>query len=85
MVDRKYVITEFGDTIFGDVMQFKLRIKQIRKEKGITLRELSDLSGVSKSHLSSIERNEKEAGYTVVVRIALALKVQLEDLIEIEK
>ena len=40
-------------------MNFSERIKQIRQEKKISLQELADLSGVSKSMISKIEREEK--------------------------
>ncbi|WP_181346814.1 helix-turn-helix domain-containing protein [Thalassobacillus sp. CUG 92003] len=33
------------------------RIKQIRKDKNLSLSELADRAGVAKSYLSSIERN----------------------------
>jgi XRE family transcriptional regulator of biofilm formation len=33
------------------------RVKELRKEKGISLTELADKAGVAKSYLSSLERN----------------------------
>lgn len=55
-------------------------IKKIRLERKLTQEELSILSGVSKSHIGDLERNEKEPTITVLCRLAKALKVKPEEL-----
>lgn len=40
-------------------MKIEILLKQIRLEKGMTLETLSQLSGISKGHLSKIERQDK--------------------------
>lgn len=38
------------------------------------------MTGISSSHLNYLEKNEKEATLSVVVRIALALNIKVEEL-----
>jgi transcriptional regulator with XRE-family HTH domain len=85
-VDRMYVIYTLRHTIFGDnKMEIKILLKEIREEKNITLRKLSEVTGISKSHLSYIERGEREPTLSVVVRIALALNIDIKDLYEVKR
>lgn len=54
----------------------------IRKQRGYTLSELSVRSGISKSYLSSIERNlQQNPSIHVMEKIALVLKVDLKRLL----
>ncbi|WP_228728185.1 helix-turn-helix domain-containing protein [Brevibacillus composti] len=63
------------------MMSFGLNVKQARKEKGLTLQELSDRSGVSPSMLSMIEREEKNPTLHVACQIAEALELTLSQLL----
>ncbi|MCI8396302.1 MAG: helix-turn-helix transcriptional regulator [Clostridia bacterium] len=64
-------------------MRIKMRIREVRESKGISLSRLSEMTHISKSHLSNVEREEKEPSFSIMVRIALALKVQIEELYNI--
>lgn len=64
-------------------LNIELLIKEIRKQKNITLDELSRRSGVSKTHINDIENNRKEPTLTIAISIAKALNVQLTDLFKI--
>ena len=66
-------------------MKVKILIKQKRKEKGMTLDTLSKLSGISKGHLSKIERQERDPKLSTIIQIALALKVRVTDLYKISR
>lgn len=55
-------------------------IKRIRKEKGLTLDELAETSGVSKSMLSEIERGGTNPTILVLWKIAEGLKTPLTEL-----
>lgn len=72
-------------TIFGDNMHVEILLKQIRKERNLSLRDLERMTGISKSHLNSIENNEKEASLSMMVRISLALNIDIKDLYEVSK
>lgn len=58
------------------------RIRQHRKAKGMTLHELSALSGVSKGALSKLENKPSNAGLETLEKIAKALKTTVSELIK---
>lgn len=64
-------------------MKIKILVKQVRQEKNMTLETLAKLSGVSKGHLSKIERQERDPKLSTIIQIALALKVNVSELYEI--
>lgn len=64
-------------------MRVELLIREVRINKNYTIDELSRLSGISKGHLSKIERQEVEPSISVLVRIALALKVDIKELYKV--
>ena len=55
-------------------------IKALRKQKNITLQELADRTGFTKSYLSKIERAGKAPPYSTVNRIATVLEVEVSHL-----
>ena len=65
-------------------MKIEILLKQIRLEKGMTLETLSQLSGISKGHLSKIERQEREPKISTLIWIAKALKVDVNNLYRVE-
>lgn len=64
-------------------IEVRYKIRLIRLKKGITLRELERISGVSRSEISAIERNKIDAKLTTLLMIALSLKVNITDLFDI--
>lgn len=56
-------------------------VKLCRSQKDWTLRELSKRSGIAVSHLSMIERNQRDASMTAIQSIANALGMPLNVLI----
>lgn len=62
-----------------------LLLNKVRKEKKISLERLSRISGISKTHLSDIERNLKMPSLLVMIKISKALKVSITDLYEVLK
>jgi transcriptional regulator with XRE-family HTH domain len=57
------------------------RVRQLRKERGWSLEALARASGVSRSMLSQIERNQANPTLAVAVRIARAFSLALGDLL----
>jgi DNA-binding XRE family transcriptional regulator len=45
--------------------------------------ELSRMTGISKSHLNYIEKNEKEPSLSIAIIIAQALNIKIEELYRI--
>ena len=69
-------------------LQLGNRLSLLRKRKNMTLDDLSDKSGVSKSILSQIERDLSNPTVTTISRIAEALNEKLSDFflkIEVEE
>ncbi|GEM_PF-6359208 len=70
---------------FGQVMEdntiFKIsnKIKEIRKEKGITIQEVADRAGVSKGLISQIENNRTIPSLLVLINIINALNIDLNE------
>lgn len=61
-------------------MHIEILIREVRRQKGMTISGLSRKSGVSAAHLSDIENDFKSPSLLVMVRIAKALDVDITDL-----
>lgn len=59
-----------------------LRIRQLRKARDLSLKDIAERSGFSISFLSQIERGKSSASVRVLVRIASALNVGMGNLFE---
>ncbi len=64
-------------------MRVEILIRQKRQEKDYTIDKLAELANMSKGHLSRIERGETEPTISTLVRVAMALKVKVEELYKI--
>lgn len=64
-------------------MHIEILLKQIREEKNVTIKKLAEKSGVSKTHISDIEKNFKMPSLIVMVKIAKALDVNITDLYKV--
>ena len=56
------------------------RIRNLRRNKGWSQKAVSELCGVSRSHLSQLERGELDAGLAMLAAIAGALKITVSRL-----
>ena len=56
------------------------RLRDLRRERGLSLEALADRSGVSRSNISLIERGESSPTAVVLDKLATALGVTLPDL-----
>lgn len=66
-------------------MKIEILVRKIRLKKNMTLETLAELSGISKGHLSKIERQERDPKLSTMIMIAKALNVDIEELYKIEK
>lgn len=64
-------------------MRIEILIREVRKKKNIKFETLAKMSGVSKSTLSKIERQEQEPKLSTMIQIALTLKVDIKELYKI--
>jgi XRE family transcriptional regulator, master regulator for biofilm formation len=60
------------------------KIKQLRIKKGLSISKLSVISNVSKGYLSSIENHETNPSAHMIQKIAKALEVPVEQLLDIQ-
>ncbi len=56
-------------------------VRVFRKYRKMTMTELAEAAGISQPHLSDIENGKKTGSVDVLKRIALTLRVDLDDLV----
>ncbi|WON93159.1 helix-turn-helix domain-containing protein [Sphingobacterium sp. Lzh-3] len=61
------------------IFKISNKIKEIRKEKGITIQEVADRAGVSKGLISQIENNRTIPSLLVLINIINALNIDLNE------
>ena len=57
------------------------KIRALRRAKGWSQQLLADHAELERAHLSRLEDGRREAGLRVLERIAIALDVEVEDLV----
>jgi transcriptional regulator with XRE-family HTH domain len=57
------------------------KIRALRRAKGWSQQLLADHAELERAHLSRLEEGRREAGLRVLERIAIALDVEVEDLV----
>jgi len=65
-------------------IELTFRFRWKRNARGISLENLSELTGISVSQLSDIERNKKMPSFDKIVKIALALDVGVNEIYEVK-
>ena len=60
------------------------RVKKLRRQRALTLEQLAELTGVSRSMLSQIEREQVNPTFHVAYRIAQAFGISLGELVDEE-
>lgn len=62
-------------------MRVGRRIREFRQAKGWSQQLLADHAELERAHLSRLEEGKREAGLRILERIAIALGVEVEDLV----
>lgn len=57
------------------------RLRQLRAQRGITLADLAEATGISKSTLSRLENGQRKASLELLLPLASAYRVPLDDLV----
>lgn len=60
----------------------KVKVWQIRKEKGITLQQLEKLTGIGKTTINNIENGATSPTLLQMEKIAKAMNVRITDLFD---
>lgn len=63
-------------------VQFGLRVKQLREERGLSQRAFSDSIGMSHTYLADIERGSRNVSIDNVKRIADGFGITVGDLFQ---
>lgn len=61
-------------------MAIRLRIRELRKAKGLTLAQAGDLIGISAAHMSEVERGIKNLNNHLMERLATLYGVHPQEL-----
>ena len=61
-------------------MDIAKRLKTVRKSKNISVYKLSQLSGVSETHIRDLERGDRNPSFDTLTRLAEPLGLTLSDL-----
>jgi XRE family transcriptional regulator, regulator of sulfur utilization len=77
------VTSDYGGSLSPTV--FGARIKALREAAGLSLRDLTERSGVSAPMLSQVERGETSPTLTVAERIATGLDLRLSQLLRLDE
>lgn len=85
-MDRTSLFAYKKQAIKGDIVEDvkKLvgdRIRQLRKERGLSQEELGDRSDLHYTHIGAIERGEKNCSIDTLVKVAGGLNVTINDLL----
>lgn len=68
-------------SIDAAIAQVAVRLRRIREKKNITLAQLSKSTGISKSTLSRLESAQRKPSLELLLPIAAALTVTLDDIV----
>tara|TARA_R110002020_G_scaffold61545_5_gene165519 strand:- start:2317 stop:2526 length:210 start_codon:yes stop_codon:yes gene_type:complete len=61
---------------------FGLRIKELRKLRGMSQEQLASGSGLDRSYVSGIEQGKRNASLEVIAKLANVLEIQIKELFE---
>lgn len=61
---------------------FGLKIKELRKQKKYSQEKLANLSSISKSYISQIEKGKKTVSLEIINKLAKALEIEMHKLFE---
>ena len=61
---------------------FGINIKKLRNMKGLSQEQLADLSDLDRTYISLIERGRRNPSLVNIAKIALGLKVPIEQVVK---
>lgn len=57
-------------------------VKQIRQQEGMSIKKLSNVSGVSRTHIRDIEEGKTNPTIDIMCKLAKSLNVELTELFD---
>lgn len=67
------------------MLEIKINLREIRKQKGLTQKELAKLSYISTAYVSGLELGKRMPTIFVLIKLARALGVKISDLVAVTK
>ncbi len=64
------------------MIAFGKRVREVRKDKGISQERLAEMAGIDRSYMGNIERGEKNITLKKAYEVCDALEVDLSELIK---
>ena len=61
---------------------YKILLYEVRMKHGLTLKQMEELTGISKTTLNEIENDHRSPTLETLVQIAKALDIKVSDLFE---
>ena len=61
-----------------------LRIREVRKERGLTQTELAELVGKDRQYLYKIEKGRVTPNIVTITALSIALEISLKDLFDVK-
>ncbi|EOZ96153.1 DNA-binding protein [Indibacter alkaliphilus LW1] len=61
--------------------KFGIRLRTLRKEKGLSQEELADRSGLNRPYISGIEQGKRNVSLEVMEKLAGSLGVEIGELV----
>ena len=77
-------MTITNDPIKSQLAAFGIRLRELRLQRGWTLQELADQSGLSKPFLSRLESSDRQASIAAVLTLSRVFGVSLASMFETE-
>lgn len=65
------------------MIEIKIHLRKIRKQKGLTQKELAKLSYISTAYISELELEKRMPTIFVLVKLARVLSVKISDLVSV--
>jgi transcriptional regulator with XRE-family HTH domain len=63
-------------------LKFGIKIKELRKLKGLSQEKLANLAEIDRTYLPTIEKGERNVSIIVIEKLAIALGVKIKDLFD---
>lgn len=74
----------FPENLTIELMRFGNRVRELRKDRNLTLQEIEKEIGINNSKLSKIERGMINVEFQTIVKLAGVFKVELVELFNYE-
>jgi transcriptional regulator with XRE-family HTH domain len=76
-----FIPTAAWNAIVQEAEVFGRRLRELRKERGLTQEALAEAADLSGNYVSELELGQKVPSLTILVRLAQALEVGASDLL----